>query len=184
MNLARQMGVTPAAVVKAAKTGRITVGPDGTIDPVLAKKQWEANTDQTKPLNAVTGNPKHRKASPEQPKAPIGDSQADVGAQAGTGGPSYVQSRAIREAYQAKLAKLDYEERTGKLVNVDEVKVVAFNTARGARDRLISLPDRLSAILAGINDSFEIHRLLSAEIRIICEELSSGVSNFSRTGIH
>jgi len=42
-------------------------------------------------------------------------------------GPSYAQSRAVRELYLARLVKLDYEERTGKLVDAAEVAKAAFD---------------------------------------------------------
>jgi len=168
---ARHRGVSPEAVSKAVKTGRITAGPDGKIDPKRADREWEANTDPSKPLNSVSGNPKHRKPS-GSPKIPGGDIEAAGGALPG-GIPPYLQSRSIREAYLARLSKLEYEEKTGKLVNIDAVRVVGFNAARQARDKLMNMPDRLSPLLAGMDDSHEIHRLLSAEIRLLCEELSN-----------
>lgn len=36
----------------------------------------------------------------------------------------------------------------------------------------MNIPDRIAPILAGISDSHEIHELLSAEIRLACEELT------------
>lgn len=178
---ARRRGVSHVAVIKAVKTGRITKTPDGKIDPEKADQEWAANTDPSKPLNSVSGNPKHRRP-PDSPKIPGADVEAASTASAG-GVPPYLQSRAIREAYEARLSKLDYEVRTGKLVNVDEVKVVAFNTARMARDKLMNMPDRLAPLLAGISDSHEIHRLLSAEVRLICEELSNDASKSNRSNI-
>ena len=40
----------------------------------------------------------------------------------------------------ARLAKLEYEEKSGKLVSADEVKARAFRMARGARDALRRCP--------------------------------------------
>ncbi len=168
---ARHRGVSPEAVSKAVKTGRITLGQDGKIDPKRADLEWEANTDPSKPLNSVSGNPKHRKPL-GSPKIPGGDVEAAGSALPG-GIPPYLQSRSIREAYLARLSKLEYEEKTGKLVNIDAVRVVGFNAARQARDKLMNMPDRLAPLLAGMDDSHEIHRLLSAEIRLLCEELSN-----------
>ena len=37
-------------------------------------------------------------------------------------GPNYNTSRAVRETYQAKIARLDYEERCNKLVDAEMVK--------------------------------------------------------------
>jgi hypothetical protein len=58
MNLteyATHRGLTYQAVQKAIAAKRITPLPDGSIDPIAADKQWEANTDFTKsrPKNGV-----------------------------------------------------------------------------------------------------------------------------------
>ncbi|HMZ13772.1 MAG TPA: hypothetical protein PLS04_06530, partial [Mycobacterium sp.] len=59
---------------------------------------------------------------------------------AGDSGPNYAQSRAIKEAYNARLAKLEYEEKSGALVRADSVKVAWFNVLRVLRDRTLNLP--------------------------------------------
>lgn len=153
---ARHRGVSPEAVSKAVKTGRITTEPNGKIDPERADQEWDANTDPSR--NA-----------PRAPKIHDNDEASRTPA---TGLPPYSQSRAIREAYEARLSKLDFEVKSGKLINADEVRVVAFNASRMARDKMMGLPDRVSSILAGISDGHEINKLLSAEIRLMCEELS------------
>ena len=54
---ARQLGVSHVAVQRAVKTGRIST-VDGKIDPAQADRQWQENTDQSKPRNRITGRPK------------------------------------------------------------------------------------------------------------------------------
>ena len=85
---------------------------------------------------------------------------------------SYAGSRAVREGYAARLAKLDFEERSGKLVDADEVRAQLFALGRRARDRLLGIPDRLAPILAGQTDQAVIHRLLT-------EELERGLADLS-----
>ena len=167
---AKRRGVSHTAVAKAVKSGRISRTANGLIDPEAADRQWADNTDPSKPLNSVTGNPRHRRLV-DSPSMPTSNPEAITNAQAG-GLPPYSQSRAIREAYEARLRKLEYEVRAGKLISADEVKVIAFNIARLTRDKLMGLPDRLAPILAGISDCHETHKLLSAEIRLVCEDLS------------
>ncbi|CAG1000248.1 hypothetical protein ARNL5_04039 [Anaerolineae bacterium] len=167
---AKRRGVSHTAVAKAVKAGRISRTAEGLINPEAADRQWADNTDPSKPLNSVTGNPRHRR-NMDSPSMSSSNPETASTAQAG-GLPPYSQSRAIREAYEARLRKLEYEVRIGKLISADEVKVVAFNIARITRDKLMGIPDRLAPILAGISDSHEAHRLLSAEIRLVCEDLS------------
>lgn len=164
---AKHRGVSPEAVSKAVRTGRITATTDGKIDPDKADRQWEANTDPSRNVQ-------------RDAKASAGD--ADTASSA-SGLPPYAQSRAIREAYEARLSKLEFEVKTGKLINADEVRVAAFNVGRITRDKLMGLPDRVSSILSGLSDSHEIHKLLSAEIRLICEELSSDATKSGRNRI-
>jgi len=84
---AQHRGVSHTAVAKAIKAGRIPQEPDGSVDPAKADAAWDRNT--------------------------IARGDADSG-DARSGVPNLQTSRAIREAYAARLAKLDFEERTGK----------------------------------------------------------------------
>ena len=97
------------------------------------------------------------------------------GGRGGTGGINYAESRALREAYQARLAKLEYEERSGKLVNVDHVKVEAFKTHRRIRDALLNIPDRCGPHLAALADPVECHAYLLEEIVAVLKQLSSDI---------
>jgi phage terminase Nu1 subunit (DNA packaging protein) len=85
--------------------------------------------------------------------------------------PNYQVSRAVRETYNAKLTRLDYEERTGKLLNAEDVAKEAFAVARRVRDRLLNIPSRMASVLASETDSKTIEALLSQELRIALEEL-------------
>jgi hypothetical protein len=164
---ARHRRVTPAAVRKAIKSGRITT-VKGKIDAGLADAQWRANTDETKPRNSVSGNPGGFSRPPVIPPTPTFATAGQ--ALPRTGG--YAAARAVRETYDARLRELDYKVRTGELVSVPEVRVVAFNTARRSRDLLLAIPDRVSAVLAGLTDASEVHRILAEELRRVCQELS------------
>lgn len=65
----------------------------------------------------------------------------------------------------ARLAKIEFEERTEKLVSRDEVQVAAFNRFRQFRDCMLNIPDRLAALLAAEGDPRQVHELLATEIR-------------------
>lgn len=174
---ARRRGVSHTAVRKALASGRITAGDDGSIDPVLADTQWSTSTDLSKPLNSVSGVPKKRRA-PGAVSDPIGSAgwEGSLGAPAEVGGPrlanSYAASRAAREAYLARLAKLEFEQKSAKLVDADEVRAQIFALGRRMRDTLLGIPDRLAPVLAGQADPAEIHRILSAELVASLAELS------------
>lgn len=41
------------------------------------------------------------------------------------------------------------------------------------RDGILNVPDRVSALLATINDASQIHEILTKELRLVLEELSN-----------
>jgi hypothetical protein len=159
--------------------GRITAGADQLIDPAEADQQWAAATDVTKPRNSVTGAPKLRRAEPaaaeqaagthtlEHPANGVGENGALRAAS------SYAASRGVRESYMARMAKLEFEERSGKLVDADEVRAQLFGLGRRLRDAMLGVPDRIAPVLVGQSDQAAIHRLLTEEIMTSLAELST-----------
>jgi phage terminase Nu1 subunit (DNA packaging protein) len=118
---ARHRGVTLQAVQKAVADGRITVDRDEKnrikVDPKKADAQWARNTQGAK----------------DRTKAP---------AHTSIEGPSYAESRAVREEYQAKIAKLTFEEMSGKLVDAEEVKKAWTSIIAITKTRLLSVPSK------------------------------------------
>ena len=133
---AKHRGVYESAVRKAISAGRITLMPDGQIDPEVADREWDNNT-------AVKKND------------PVSENISGV---------TYQKSRANKELFEALLKKLEYEERSGKLVELSKIEVDAFTAARVARDKLLAIPDRVAPILVGITDIHELKEVLRKEI--------------------
>ena len=152
---ARHRGVSLAAVQKAIRSGRITPNADGRIDSERADAEWEA---KTRPGQRRT------QSAPPAVREPIETASA--------GGLDYFRARAIRESYLARLAKIEFEEKTAKLVSRDEVQVAAFTRGRVVRDNLLNIADRLAATLAAESDVDKVHRLLSDEIRMALDALA------------
>ena len=144
---AKHRGVVMSAVQKAIQSGRIATTPDGKIDSDIADAEWKANTRQ------------------QQQRRP-----------AGAGGLDYFRARAVREGYLARLAKIEFEEKTAKLISRDEVQVAAFTNGRMARDNLLNIPDRLAATLAAETDADKVHLILTGEIRKALDELAGANS--------
>src|SRR4029077_8489254 len=122
---ARRRGCSHVAVMKAVKSGRLTL-TDGKVDTQTADRQWASNTDASQRRDAAALAPASTGAAPGL--NPVV-----------TGSPSqitYSTQRAIREGYLARLAKIEFEVKTGKLIEADKVRVKAFNLARKARDML------------------------------------------------
>lgn len=154
---ARHRRCSHVAVIKAIKAGRIEKDADGSIDPIKADAAWEKNTNQAQ----------QRK----EPKPPATQSvERPIDPPIVNGGPNYAQSRAIKEAYLARLAKLSYEEKSGAVVRTDAVKVAWFNALRVLRDRFLNLPDRMAPLLAAETEPKFVRELLEIELRQILED--------------
>lgn len=153
---AKLRGVSHTAVQKAIKSGRISVESDGKINPDIADKEWARNT---------------RTSLPSQPSYRVAE---DISQNSGHNSTlsDFNRARAVRETYKARLAKLEYEELSGKLVNADEVKVAAFNASRRVRDRILQIPRRISAQLAAETEAYNVESLLNSALREALEELS------------
>jgi hypothetical protein len=149
---ARHRGVVLSSVQKAIKSRRISVQPDGRIDSGKADIQWERNTEQHAP-----------------PVAQRGQEEDDTSS---FGGSQYTKARAVREHYTARLAKLEFEERTGKLVPKDEVQVAAFNKFRQFRDHMLNIPDRVAAMVAAESDAARCYEIIAIEIRKALNEFA------------
>jgi hypothetical protein len=80
------------------------------------------------------------------------------------GAGEFVRARAIRAHYEARLAKIEYEERVGRLVPVEEVRDAAFAKYRQKRDAMLNIPDRLAAAVAAEADAAAIRNMLVNEI--------------------
>lgn len=166
-------GVTLEAVRKAIKSGRLVnsvkyndKGKMPKVDPIVAMAEWERNTDHSKRFHGGDAH-KAPRATPFQKPDVNRPDEPPAG-----GGPSVNQSRAVFEAYRARLAKLEYDERSGKLVDAEAVKNEAFKHARATRDAMQNIPDRVAAEFAGISDPAVIHMRLSEEIRKALEGLA------------
>tara|TARA_R100001230_G_C5508036_1_gene49642 strand:+ start:46 stop:546 length:501 start_codon:yes stop_codon:yes gene_type:complete len=87
--------------------------------------------------------------------------------------PSLAANRAIKEMYAARLQKLEFEEKSKKLVPYDELKLKLSKLHLQVRDNLRTIPDRISPIVAAETDPSKIHSLITTEIRECLEGLKT-----------
>ena len=109
---AKLRGVSHTAVSRAIKSGRIILEKDGTIDPTKANVSWDNNTD---PAARHSTNSKTEMPANIPPTA-TKSSRAD-NEQQDPRVPSFALSRAIKEAYTAKLVRIEYEQKMGNLLD-------------------------------------------------------------------
>jgi hypothetical protein len=117
-DFAAQQGVSPQAVRKAISSGRLKRaverrGPRNyVIDPEVARLEWERNTEPGRVRSAAQINAGKARARGEDVPDP---GPMPPGNKGGAG--TYASAKAAAEGYKAMLLKLDYEERSGKLLD-------------------------------------------------------------------
>ena len=72
---------------------------------------------------------------------------------------------------QANIAEMNDAELRGDLVRVNEVRRTIFTAARGVRNSLQTVADRLSQPLSGVDDHHEIHEMIGGEINQILTDM-------------
>lgn len=78
----------------------------------------------------------------------------------------------FKTIYAGKLEKLKYEKELGLLISREEVENKAFNVSRAIRDKILSIPERMSSELASIDDPHVVKELLYKEFGMMLESFS------------
>lgn len=158
---AKHRGVSKPMVTKYLREGKIQsarkIGRTWQIDPEQADRELDASLDRS-----------HGGKNGVPPEPPIQTSQSNPRSI-----PSLAENRSIREFYAARIAKLDYEQRAGKLIPKDELRLKLAKMHLAVRDNLRTIPDRVAPVLAAETDQAKIHAILIKEIGLALEGLKS-----------
>ncbi len=149
---ARQQGFTRGYVTKLIKKGVIQL-KKGKVDSAQAERAMKANAD---PVTLIRSEENTDLISPQgQP-----------------GAVDFVTARTMREAFKAKLAKLEYEEKSGTLTDAAKVRQDAFKTGRIIRDELLAIPDRMADVLAAEEDPATVRQIIVDELELVLNRIS------------
>lgn len=187
-DFARLKGVSAPAVTIAAKT-RIKdaiVERNGKrmLDRDKALELWDRNTKRNG-SERVSAEAKERDRKPIEASAdppPLAQVPAATGEQLKTlimglpedQIPGLDVSRERKEHYNAEIARLQALKEREELVPTADVKRMASTLGRQIRDNILSIPNRVAPLLAAAQDSGEVHRLLSEELRTALRVLADG----------
>lgn len=83
-----------------------------------------------------------------------------------------LKTRIKNEIERGKILETRAKSEIGQLVSIESVKNAMFAKGRIIRDGILNIPDRVSALLATINDASQIHEILTKELRDVLEEIS------------
>jgi hypothetical protein len=93
----------------------------------------------------------------------------------GQTGASFGQARTIEMVFRAKLRRLEFETRQGKLIEAEAVRKTIADAVRSLRDGILGLPDRLATVLAAESDSKKVHVTLKTELSRELEALANAI---------
>jgi hypothetical protein len=139
---ALRRGVSNVSVHRAIKAGRLkaSLTEDGKIlDPDLADREWDANTDSTKVSLAEKAR-KSTAAAVAPVEPPPGEPVAVLGA-------SLSENNAAKVYWQARQAELKFKREAGELVPASDVRMELESVFRACRTRLLGIPTRAVAEL-------------------------------------
>jgi hypothetical protein len=143
--------VPVATLSKALAAGLVHRHPDGGVDEASADA-WNA----ARPARAAAAA--RRSGRPGAPRR---------------GSVAAAQKRLLD--VRRKLAALELRRRSGELVDAEQVRRETFAYGRRIRDRLLGVEARLAPVVAGHGgDIPACAAAIRAEMRLCCEELSTG----------
>ena len=146
---AKKVGVSPAAITRACKTGRLSVVNGKLLDEKVAMLRWHANR-RRRETGAEDPDP--------APQPPTNPAVLDPSA------PPLEISKRRREFHEANLAELRERQRAGELVALADVHLAYTTLAAELRAALERIPDKLAPRLAAGGDEHTVHALLQAEL--------------------
>ncbi len=159
---ARVRGVSHVAVLKAIKSRRISQNDDGTIDPDKANQEWERNTFAGKTMAVPPAADAHRGG----PALATGDTVS-----------LYQKGKAKEQFFKAAMAELEFNQRSGKLIEASTAGEYAASLSNIVRDQVSAWPDRLTPTLAATTDEVVIHRILSREGDAMLRKIAKAVAD-------
>ena len=99
-------------------------------------------------------------------------------------GASFGQARTIEMVFRAKICRLTFETRVGKLIDAATVRNKIATEVRAFRDGLLGIPDRLSMILASERDVRKIRLMLDTEFKRELDRLADALQNVGMGAVH
>ncbi len=160
-------GVTKQAVLKAIKSGRLPTscrrvdGKRWEINQQAADAEWDENTAGSKSASLI-----QPPRAAEQPEFFHPDS--------GEVAMTLMAAKRLKGEYDAKLAKLKYEQDSGLYVKVEDVKAEWFSIVTAVKTKLLAIPSKAKSNLPHLTpaDIDMLDRLVREALEDISHELN------------
>ncbi len=164
-------------VSQLVEAGKLSTrpGPRGTrlVNLALYLRAVREETDPAQYLRNRTDAPLLEPDEDDEPERAAPEPGRDGKAGGKSTGATYHDARAQREAFNAENARLDLEERLGRLIDKADVEASTMTVFRRLRDRLLSIPSTLADRLAAQPDARAVRVLLDTELRTMLETLAT-----------
>jgi hypothetical protein len=92
-------------------------------------------------------------------------------------GGSYAQAKLADMVFRAKLRRLEFETRQGKLVEADAVKTRWASILVELKERILAVPDKLAPEVAATTDERQVREVLKREMHALLNVLRSDVQH-------
>ena len=164
--LAEIKGISKAAVSKRVKSGRldaaiVLIGGKKKLNKDIALDIWENTTDIQRTAIQQQG------LTPEQ-KNELLNVIDELPAEEI---PDFNTSRAKKMYYDAKLAEIEVNFKNKELVDAKETEKKGYELAKSMSSKLMSLPERVSALFASETDAASIGKVLKEELYNCIDEV-------------
>lgn len=197
-DFAQILGVSKAYVSQLVASGRVVLAADGrrvdveaslellkvTADPSKAgvRERWAAMRDATKATAAATPAPTPADAAPATAASQASLIDATAPAAAATPDPepakvpassAYHDARTLREQTEAQISKIALRKLQGSVLDADETLRAIADANTAACAEVLTLPDRVTQLVAAEVDPRKVHAILRDDCERICERIST-----------
>lgn len=174
---ARHLGVSHIAVQRAIVTGRLarSVAKDAAgrwriVDVALGEQEWTANGDMSRAPAAIKQRESDRRSGGTV-DVPVGATvDVDVLGTVPGGTLSLADATAQEKAWKARLAELQYREKSGALVDGRQVELKMVEVFTRCRTKLLGVPAKLKTSCPELTRAQLM--AIDAAIRQACDELA------------
>ncbi|CAG9264757.1 Putative bacteriophage--like protein [Burkholderia diffusa] len=151
---ARLEGVSDTLVHRALKVGRLARAADGGIDRALVGSAWRASPKRGEAIHAGANTTANSANTPADMTATLPGGTPPKGV-------AYGEALRLKENWIALLRRLEYEHKSGALIELSAAQRVVFDLCREQRDAWLAWPARIAPFLAAEFAVSDLERLVA-----------------------
>ncbi len=160
---AREQGVSPQAVTKWVERGLIVfVGKLVDSDASLKKLERHRSRNSTASSKTVDGCAAENESPTEAAERILRELGADMDME---------EAKRVKENFLALLNKLEYEKKSGTLIDIEAARRILFEEARKQRDAWLNWPMKIAPMIAA-DLGIEADRITELLNRYVHQQIS------------